>query len=84
MSIYGGLSLNTFIKQLFGGSVTYNKFENINEDKINELMEIMYRRYQKALVEKTSLPDLIIVDGGEKQIVAAKEILDLLHANIFI
>lgn len=42
----------------------------------------MYRRYQKALVEKTSLPELIIVDGGEKQIMAAKEILDMLHANI--
>ena len=48
-------------------------------DDYNTMREIMYRRYQKALVDKTELPDLIILDGGEKQIVAAKEILDLLH-----
>ena len=48
-------------------------------DDYNTMREIMYRRYQKALVDKTELPELIILDGGEKQIVAAKEILDLLH-----
>lgn len=48
-------------------------------DDYNTMREIMYRRYQRALVEKTELPDLIILDGGEKQIVAAKEILDTLH-----
>ena len=48
-------------------------------DDYNTMREIMYRRYQRALVENQVLPDLIIVDGGEKQIKAAKDILDLLN-----
>lgn len=57
MSIYGGLSLNTYIKQLFSGSVTYNKFENINEDKINELMEISkrFKSEKNRGIERTEL-----------------------------
>ena len=42
---------------------------------------IIYR-YQRALVERQVLPDLIIVDGGENQIRAAQEIINMLHANI--
>ena len=48
-------------------------------DDYNTMREIMYRRYQRALVEQQELPDLIILDGGEKQINAAKEVLDLLN-----
>ncbi len=62
----------------------YRKYKvsvDVNDD-YNTMKEILYRRYQRALVEKTSLPDLIIVDGGENQIRAAKEILDLLHLDI--
>ena len=51
-------------------------------DDYNTMKEILYRRYQRALVEKTQLPELIIVDGGENQIRAALDILDLLHLNI--
>ena len=46
------------------------------------MKEILYRRYQRAMVEKTELPDLIIVDGGENQIRAAKDILESLKLNI--
>ena len=51
-------------------------------DDYNTMKEILYRRYQRALVERTQLPELIIVDGGENQIRAALDILNLLHLNI--
>ena len=51
-------------------------------DDYNTMKEILYRRYQRALVEKTQLPELIIVDGGENQIRAALDILDMLRLNI--
>ena len=51
-------------------------------DDYNTMKEILYRRYQRAMVEKTELPELIIVDGGENQIRAALDILELLHLNI--
>ena len=51
-------------------------------DDYNTMKEILYRRYQRAMVERTQLPELIIVDGGENQIRAALDILDILHLNI--
>ena len=30
--------------------------------------EVIYRRYYRALIDKTELPDLIVVDGGINQI----------------
>lgn len=62
----------------------YRKYKvsvDVNDD-YNTMKEILYRRYQRALVDKSSLPDLIIVDGGENQIRAALEILGLLHLDI--
>ena len=46
------------------------------------MREVIYRRYQRAMVEKQTLPDLIIVDGGEKQMAVTNEVLDLLKCNI--
>ena len=62
----------------------YRKFKiSIDKnDDYNTMKEVIYRRYQKMLVKEEERPDLIIVDGGEKQISAAKEILDLLNINI--
>jgi len=51
-------------------------------DDYNAMREVMYRRYQRALVEKQTLPDLIVVDGGEKQMAVTNEILDMLNCNI--
>jgi len=51
-------------------------------DDYNTMKEVIYRRYQRAMVERTQMPELIIVDGGENQIRAALDILDLLHLNI--
>ena len=62
----------------------YRKYKvsvDVNDD-YNTMKEILYRRYQRALVERSSLPDLIIVDGGENQIRAALDILNLLHLDI--
>ncbi len=59
----------------------YKVSVDINDD-YNTMREIMYRRYQRALVERQTLPDLIIVDGGENQIRAASDVINMLHANI--
>lgn len=62
----------------------YRKYKvsvDVNDD-YNTMKEIIYRRYQRAMVEKTMMPDLIIVDGGENQIRAAMEVLELLHLKI--
>lgn len=62
----------------------YRKYKvsvDVNDD-YNTMKEILYRRYQRALVERSMLPDLIIVDGGENQIRAALDIMDLLNLRI--
>ena len=51
-------------------------------DDYNTMKEVIYRRYYRAMVDKTEMPDLILVDGGENQIKACLEILDSLHLNI--
>lgn len=51
-------------------------------DDYNTMKEVIYRRYYRALMEKTEMPDLIIVDGGENQIRATLEILASLNLNI--
>ena len=51
-------------------------------DDYNTMKEVIYRRYYRALVDNLVMPDLILVDGGEKQIRAAREILDALKLNI--
>lgn len=85
-NLFGDFSVSGMVVFIDGKPAKneYRKYKVSFEknDDYNTMREIMYRRYQKALVEKETLPELIIVDGGEKQITAAKEILDLLHANI--
>lgn len=51
-------------------------------DDYNTMKEVIYRRYYRALVDNLTMPDLILVDGGENQIRAAKEILDALKLKI--
>ena len=62
----------------------YRKYKvsvNMNDD-YNTMKEIIYRRFYRGLVEKTQMPDLILVDGGITQIGACKSVLDELHLNI--
>ena len=51
-------------------------------DDFNTMKEVIYRRYYRVLVDKTELPDLIIVDGGINQINACKITLEDLNLNI--
>lgn len=62
----------------------YRKFK-ISVDKnddVNAMKEVIYRRYQSVLLNKTRKPDLILVDGGINQINACKEVLNSLNLNI--
>ena len=62
----------------------YRKFK-ISVDKnddYNTMKEVIYRRYYRCLVEKSELPDLILVDGGISQINACKDVLKDLHLNV--
>ena len=51
-------------------------------DDYNTMKEVIYRRYYRCLVEKSELPDLILVDGGKSQIHACIDTLNELHLNI--
>lgn len=51
-------------------------------DDYNTMKEVIYRRYYRALVEKTELPELILVDGGINQINACKSVLEGLELSI--
>lgn len=62
----------------------YRKFKISLEknDDYNTMKEVLYRRYYRMLMEKSERPDLLILDGGENQIRAAKEIMDSLGLDI--
>ena len=51
-------------------------------DDYNTMREVIYRRYYRAMVEQSEMPDLILVDGGVSQINACKSILEELHLFI--
>ena len=51
-------------------------------DDYGAIREVIYRRYQKALMENTVLPDLIIIDGGKGQVSVAKEVTESLGLTI--
>lgn len=60
----------------------YRKYHLSVSDDYSGLKEVFYRRYQKALLEKEEMPELIIVDGGKGQLSVAKSILDSLYIDI--
>ncbi|KRM99642.1 excinuclease ABC subunit C [Loigolactobacillus rennini DSM 20253] len=64
----------------------YRKYKIKSGDGANEALntqEVIRRRYSRLLKEQQALPDLILMDGGEIQIHAAKEVLeDELGLNI--
>lgn len=62
----------------------YRKFKISLEknDDYNTMKEVLYRRYYRMLMEKSERPDLIILDGGENQINAAKEVMNSLNLDI--
>ena len=85
-NLFGSFAVSGMVVYIDGKPAKneYRKYKvsvDVNDD-YNTMKEILYRRYQRALVDRTTLPDLIIVDGGENQIRAALDILDLLHLKI--
>ena len=51
-------------------------------DDYASMKEVVRRRYQRAVEEGTTLPDLLITDGGKGQMGAVKEVIDELGLNI--
>ena len=51
---------------------------------MDSMREVLYRRYFRLLKEGSSLPDLLVVDGGYQQVEAAKEIRELLDLDLTI
>lgn len=62
----------------------YRKYKietNVSND-YDAMKEVIYRRFYRALMENSNLPDLILVDGGIIQINACKEVLNSLNLKI--
>ncbi len=62
----------------------YRKFKISKDqnDDVGSMKEVIYRRYQSVLINKTRIPDLILVDGGINQINACRSVLSDLNLNI--
>ena len=61
----------------------YRKYKVMvdKNDDYHTMKEVIYRRYFRALLEKT-IPELILVDGGISQIHAARDVLEELNLHI--
>lgn len=62
----------------------YRKYhlKSTSNDDYQSLREVIYRRYQKVLVENLDKPNLILIDGGLGHLRVAQEVLDSLNINI--
>lgn len=62
----------------------YRKFKIKTVEGVDDfasMREVVRRRYQRVLEEKSEMPDFIIVDGGKGQLSSAVEVLHELHLN---
>ena len=59
----------------------YRRFKLSQEknDDFAAMEEVVSRRYQRVLKEEDALPDLVLIDGGQGQLKAAKRALDALQ-----
>lgn len=69
-------------KPLYNNYRKYHLKHTEKADDYGAFKEVIYRRYQRVLVENLKRPDLIIVDGGKGQVNVTKSVLDLLNLNI--
>lgn len=61
----------------------YNIKSVIGPDDYASMREVVYRKYTRAIEESTTLPDLIITDGGKGQMEVVRSVIeDELHLNI--
>ena len=51
-------------------------------DDYASMKEVVRRRYQRAIAEESTLPDLIITDGGKGQMEAVRQVMEELHLTI--
>ena len=51
-------------------------------DDYASMKEVVRRRYQRAIDEESTLPDLIITDGGKGQMEAVRQVMEELHLTI--
>lgn len=51
-------------------------------DDYASMKEVVKRRYERAINEETTLPDLIITDGGKGQMEVVRQVMEELHLNI--
>ena len=51
-------------------------------DDYASMEEVVRRRYQRAIDEESTLPDLIITDGGKGQMEAVRQVMEELHLTI--
>jgi len=63
---------------------SYRKYhlKTTTNDDYQAMKEVIYRRYQKLLIENLDFPSLILVDGGKGQLHAAAEVLKNLNIQI--
>ncbi len=85
-NLFGSFTVSCMVvfKQGRPAKKEYRKYK-ISLDKNDDyhtMQEVIYRRYYRALVDQTEMPDLIIVDGGINQINACLEILNNLNLDI--
>ena len=60
----------------------YNIKSGAGGDDYRSMYEVMIRRWTRAIEEGSTLPDLVIVDGGKGQMSIAKEVIDNLQISI--
>ena len=68
-----------------GEASKYRKFKIEHEearDDLKSMEEITFRHYSRLVNEKQKLPDLILVDGGQKQIKVTLKALEQAKADI--
>lgn len=54
----------------------------VGANDYESMKEVIYRRYFRLMMENGTMPDLIVMDGGEIQVHAAEEILRSLNLSI--
>ena len=54
----------------------------VGANDFESMKEVVYRRYFRLLMEESKMPDLIVMDGGEIQVHACKDVLQSLNLDI--
>ncbi len=64
----------------------YRKYhlKTSTNDDYQAVREVVYRRYQRLLMEEQPLPELVLIDGGLGQVRAAQEMITSLGLNLIV